>query len=169
MIKPLILSKDVRHIGPEDGLASVAITNVTKALAENDSAIVDKVNELVAAIQDGEQLVTVPVARVLLPGLASAPLVNFRIPTGYQARVFNAAVSSVPVNKGVISVHHSPTFGSTGSSEGSTLAVETGTEFTAGSDFFVGGEFVISIENQNDKSVSAIGSVLVGLKRVNQA
>lgn len=149
---------DVRHLAPGDGLTLQAITQATRHLAERDYQINQKLGEVITQVNNKEQLVNLPAIRTTLPPQASEIVTNYRIPSGYEARVLNAAVSSTPaVSVRLEILYASGTFGG---STGEEL-VSTTTEFTGETTFHGAGEFVVKLTNAGSTSAEVVASIVV--------
>src|ERR1044071_607128 len=113
MIKPLSIPDaagldfaqgDVRHLAPGDPMDETTISRATRHLAKRDSLIAAVVNNLVQQVNNKEQLISIQPGRLTLPPSVAIVVANHRIPTGFEARVLNAIVSSTPAAIGKLDV-----------------------------------------------------------------
>lgn len=157
---------DVRHIATHDGLSVPAVAAPTRHLAYRDRLLAEKLNEVVAAVNQREQLVNLPTFRTVLPPSGSVVVSNYRVPPGFEARILNAAVATTPPNLGQLDIYHNESFGSTtGTSLVTTLSEFPGaTDAPSGTDFRSTGEFVVKITNTGSSTVEAVASVIVTMR-----
>ena len=103
MITPLILPKaagidygngDVRHLTNTDANTAATISFATRNLAERDNIIAEVINSIIAEVNNKEQIIDLQVPRISLAASQSIAVLNYRIPSGFEARVLNAIVSS---------------------------------------------------------------------------
>src|SRR4051812_30907997 len=87
---------DVLHLTPTSGLDAVTIANSTRNLAMRDVLLRDKINQLISVVNNKEQLVSVPVVRTTLGPGEALEACDLRIPDGFEGRVLNATVASLP-------------------------------------------------------------------------
>lgn len=151
---------DVRHFAPNDGMSVPAISGPTRQLAHRDNVIGNKVNELVSVVNNREQYVNIPILRTILPPSASEIVNNYRIPAGFEARVFNAAVASTPAASAQIEILYGTSYGGT---TGESLLI-TSTEFSDGTEFKTTGEFIVKITNTGTKTAEISASVTVTMR-----
>lgn len=152
---------DVAHLSEGDALAVPSISNATRQLAYRDSLIALALNDVIAAVNNKEQFVPMPGVRTTLPAGSSEILSNFAIPSGLEARVLNATVSSEPTTAGIeLDIYYAQGFGnSTG-----TNIVSTSTVYNGGGSFYNNGEFIFSITNKSNIPVTAIIAVLLTVR-----
>lgn len=157
---------DVRHFSEGDALGVAELQTPTRMLAMRDVLLATTLNEVVAALNNQEQYVPLPVMRTVLPPSSSEVVTNYRIPRGFEARVLNAAVSSVPASAAVsIKIVHSPSFGSVVGVTGSTTVVNTTSETESGGvQFNAAGEFIVTILNSGGESVEVVASVVLTMR-----
>lgn len=160
---------DVRHFAPNDGVSVPALAGPTRQLAHRDNLIATKVNEVVAAVNNKEQFINLPTLRTTIPPTRSEVVTNFRIPPGMEARVFNAIVSSTPINSAEIEILYNE--GASSSQFGNTTGtsvVKTKNEFTNGQEFKPSGEFVVKITNTGTVSADIVASVILTMRPIGQ-
>src|SRR5574343_153966 len=117
---------DVRHFAPNDSFSVPAIATPTRQLAHRDNLIADKLNEVVEVVNNKEQYINLPTMLTALPPAASEVVTNFRVPPGFEARVLNCIVTSIPSGNGRLDIeHNSFSFGGTAG----TNIVSTKNEF----------------------------------------
>ena len=154
---------DVAHQTPDAPIDWANLSYTTRTLAARDNLIADKVEALIAQVNNREQIIPVSVPSVYLgPGDVEA-VTTIRIPGGFEARVLNAAVSSSPVpNICFLQVLYSAQFGAaTGQMVSSTY-----NENTSATSFYPAGEFVITLSNGGTQGVTAIASVMITMQPV---
>jgi hypothetical protein len=156
---------DVRHVSSTtDPLSGDSISNATRQLAFRDVLLAQKVNEIVETINNKDQFINLPTVTTTLPGGAAQIVTNFRIPPGYEARVLNAIVSSVPSNSiKLIIGYNANQYGLT---TYDTEAVSTIGEFSSGTSFYGTGEFVVSLTNLSGKTAAASASIALTMRPV---
>ena len=157
-------SGDVRHFSPGDAVDVPGLQNPTRYLAERDNLLAETLNEVVEQVNNGEQVVYLPVVRTVLSPNESATVSNYRIPVGFEARILNAAVASTPASPSIqLNVFYSSnTFGSTSGAQ----AVSTATEFTGGTSFYETGEFIIQLNNTSASALTLTASVILTVRPV---
>ena len=89
---------DVRHFSEGDAVGVPGLSAPTRHLAQRDTLIAEKLNEVIDDVNNKEQIITLPVYRTVLPATTEEIIANFRIAPGYEARVLNAIISSTPVS-----------------------------------------------------------------------
>lgn len=148
-----------------------SLATPTRQLAQRDMLLAAKINELVRQTNNTEQFVALPTARVTLPPAVSEVVINYRIPPGFEARVFNAIVASSPTGIGRLEIYHnadsdasSKQFGNTSG----TSVVTTSDEFTNGASFWPTGEFAIRVFNDGGVSADVSASVTVSIRPVGE-
>lgn len=154
---------DVRHFTEGDAMDVPGISRPTRHLAQRDVAIADKVNEVIEVVNNKEQFVPMPVLRTTLPPNSEEIIQNFRIPPGFECRVLNAVVTSIPASSSAeLDIYYAATYGnSTG-----TQVVSTSTEYSGGTDFFSAGEFVITLKNRGGATLEMIASILLTMRPI---
>jgi hypothetical protein len=165
---PLAIDRDVRHLGPDDVLSSVSISNVTKQLSERDYLLAASFNGLLAELKSLDQPMPVVLPRISLPAMATEWLGNFRIPAGYSASVLNAIVASSPIaGKATLEVvHSSGTYGQSGSGEGVTRLVTTVGEYSVAGAYVGEGELIFRVTSSSTRRIAVSASVLIALRRL---
>lgn len=177
MIKPITIPAagaldfghgDVRHYAEGDALGVAELQTPTRMLAARDVMLATTLNEVVAALNNQEQYVPLPVMRTLLAPTSSEVVANYRIPAGFEARVLNAAVSATPPSSAVsLKVVYSPSFGSVTGVTGSTEVVSTTSETESGGvQFSPPGEFIITIANSGGESLEVVASVVLTMRPI---
>lgn len=156
---------DVKHFSPEDEFGAASIQRPTRQLAYRDTILAQKLNEVIAQINNKEQFVPLPAVRTILPPLANETVTNFRIPTGFEARVLNAAVSSAG-NEVELVISWSPDFGGVGGAVGSVQVVNTRTEVSSGTTFYGAGELIVQLRNTGALTRETVGSVLITMRPI---
>jgi len=153
---------DVRHIGPTSALDWESISFATRCLAKRDAILRDALNTVIASWNNFEPPVYLPIVKTRIRVGGTEQVSNYRIPDGYQARVSNAIVASVPANSVRLDVLYSTnTFGA---SSGTTIAT-TATELTSPTAFFNGpGELIVVLTNIGTSDADVVGSILVGVR-----
>ncbi len=151
---------DVQHPSPTAGLDATTISNATRALAMRDVLLRDKVNQLITAVNNKEQLIPVPIIRTTLgPGevlIAS----DIRIPEGFEARVLNATVASLPSTLALLEVVYATSFGDT---DGQVL-ISTYSEVTSTTSFQTTGELLVRLTNSGTVPADVSASILVSMR-----
>lgn len=152
---------DVRHFSPGDAMDVPSVQNPTRHLAERDNMLAEKVNEVITTVNNQEQFVPVPVVRTLLTPNEEVTVYNYRIPSGFECRVMNAAVSATPVSQDIeLKVYYAQGFGGVTGSE----VVVTASEFTGGIQFYNNGEFIVALKNKSAVSLELSASLLLSLR-----
>jgi hypothetical protein len=154
---------DVRHFAQGDAFDVPGVSNPTRQLAERDNLIGEKLNEAINVLNNQEQVVPMPLIRTIVPPSDETIVTNYRIPPGFESRVLNAAVSSVPASSDIeLNVYYATGFGNnTG-----TSIVSTSTEFTGGVQFNQQGEFIITLKNKGAVTLEMAASVLLTLRPI---
>lgn len=152
---------DVRHLSPDDSLDHASVSRATRNLAKRDDLIKEKVNELVSVVNNKEQIISVPLVRTTLPPGATE-VTNYRIPSGFEARLLNTSVSSTPAGIIRLNVYHGTGFGGT---SGTELSSTTG-ESEAQTKFYGVGEFIVEFTNIGGQHAEFVGSVMLTMRPV---
>lgn len=152
---------DVKHIGPTSALDWDSVAFATRCLAERDNLLRRKLNEVVSSWNNFEVPVYVPILRTRVRTGGTEQVSNYRIPLGYEARVNNVSIASIPdASVRVEVLWSSNTYGaSTG-----TSVVSTATEYTANSSFFGEGEFIIRLTNIGQDDADVVASVSLSVR-----
>ena len=152
---------DVRHFAQGDAVSVPGISNPTRQLAERDNMLAEKLNQVIAVVNNQEQFVPLPIVRTIVPPNDQTTALNYRIPSGFESRVLNAVVSSSPTSTDIeLDIYYNASFGgSTG-----TQVVTTTTEFSGGVDFYQAGEFIVALKNKSGVSLEIVASVLLTLR-----
>jgi hypothetical protein len=171
MITPLILPKagglnyangDVRHLTATDANSAATISFATRNLAERDNVLAAVINQIISEVNNKEQIIDLPVPRISLGASQSATILNYRIPSGFEARILNVVVASTPSNTVRLEVLWSSTYGSTtGTSITSTLS-----EVSGQTTFYGEGEFVLKVTNISSSSAAVCGDVQITMRPV---
>lgn len=166
--QPISLGYGIRHLGPDDILAAVSISNVTRSIEAQNYILAEKLNELIVELKNSVQATPIVLPRVELGSMAAEWLGNFRIPVGYTATVVNASVASMPTSgSALLDIFHSPgTFGQNGSSQSATNVVSTTTEYTAVGDYVSAGELIFRVSNNTTLRIAATASITLAVKPV---
>jgi len=176
LIKPLVISKasaldtgpfadtgEVRHFSASDSMDATAVANPTRQLAQRDNLIADKLNEVITMVNNKEQYVNLPVFRTVLSPGSSEIVTNYRIPAGFEARIFNAKVSSSPIGSAKLDIYHNAD--SFGASSG-TQVVTTADELSGGTTFWPSGEFIVAIFNSGTATAEIFASIILTMRPV---
>ena len=156
-------SGDVRHLSIEDALNSVNISNATRNLAYRDNQLAAKLNELIGVVNNQENLVNLPsISTYLAPGQV-LDVANYRIPSGYEARVMDLAVSSNPLGVVLAEILYSA---STYGASSGLSAASTYSEVTGGTSFYGTGEFILRLTNSGTTGATSVASVMVSTRPV---
>ena len=157
---------DVRHFSEGDALGVAELQTPTRMLAQRDVLLATSLNEVIAALNNQEQYVPLPVMHTVLSPSSSEVVANYRIPKGFEARVLNAAVSSIPASSAIsLKVTYSPSFGSVAGVSGSTEVVNTTSETESGGvQFNPSGEFIVTITNSGSESAEVVASVVLTMR-----
>lgn len=147
---------DVRHFSEGDAMDVPGLSRPTRNLAERDNQLASKLNEVISVVNNKEQFVPLLPVRTTLPPNSEEIVCNFRIPPGFEARILNAIITSIPPSSSAeLDVYFASGYGnSTGD-----LTVSTSTEFTAGTQFYSNGEFIITLKNRGGASLEMIASI----------
>jgi hypothetical protein len=171
MIQSLVLPKaaglpfgngDVKHLGPTDANSAQSISFCTRNLAERDNILASKINDIVAQVNNKEQIIDIQVPRISLVTGQTLVISNFRIPSGFEARVLNAVVASIPSNIGRLEVLWSSSYGS---STGDTL-VSTLSEVSGQTTFWPSGQLIVRVTNTGSSSIEVFGDVQITMRPV---
>lgn len=169
MIQPLSLPDaspidfaggDVLHVLPTSALDSVSVSNSTRQLACRDNLLRDKVNELVAVVNNQEIITALPIVRTTLSPGELLVATELRIPDGYEARILNSAVVSSPSASVLLEVTYAASFGA----QGGVLLVSTYSESGVPTNFYPNGEFAVRLSNSAALPADVSASVLVSLR-----
>lgn len=156
---------DVRHYSEGDGMNVPGLANPTRQLAERDNRIGEKLNEVIAVVNNKEQFVPLPVIRTTVPPNETIIVTNYRIPAGFEARVLNAAVSSTPLSSNVqLNIYYAEGFGNT---SGEVL-VSTANEAEANTSFKNNGEFIVSLVNTGGTTLDIVASILLTMRPIGE-
>jgi hypothetical protein len=154
---------DVRHFSEGDAVGVPGLSAPTRELAQRDSLLAAKLNEVVNDVNNKEQIVTLPVYRTVLPASAEEIVANFRIAPGYEARVLNAIISSTPVSANTqLNIMWANGFGNV---TGQTVLTTT-SEATGGTKFSPTGEFIIEVRNMGDTTLDVVASVILTMRPI---
>lgn len=152
---------DVRHLSQGDSLDVVGISTPTRHLAARDNLLANKLNEIVSVVNNQEQYVPLPVMRTLVTPSEEIVVTNYRIPVGFEARVLNAAISTLPASTDAeLIIYYSSSYGAvTG-----TSIVNTSSEFTGGVNFSQSGEFIVALKNKSAQTLEITASVILTMR-----
>ena len=154
---------DVRHFAQGDAVNVPGLSNPTRHLAFRDDLIAEKINEVVSVVNNQEQFVPLPVVRTTVPPGEEVVVTNYRIPQGFEARVLNAVVSTVPTTTSAeLNIMYSSSFG--GSAGTNIVTVTPGSEFTGDVNFYQVGEFIISMKNTSGVTLEIAGSIMLTMR-----
>lgn len=154
---------DVRHLAEGDEMGVAAISNPTRQLAQRDTVIAERLNTVIAEVNNKEQVVPVSIPQIVVPASSQEIITNFRIPPGYEARVLNAIISSSPLSSSIeLDVMWANGYGNvTGES-----VVSTSSELTGGTKFYPTGEFIIAVKNTGDTTLDIVAQVLLTVRPI---
>lgn len=154
---------DVRHLTVGDALDVPGLSTPTRQLAERDNILAEKVNEVIATVNNHEQFVPLPVPRTIIAPGEQVLVTNYRVPAGFEARVFNATVAANPSSLlARLEIFYNTSYGnSTGSS---IVTATSGTEFTGETSFHPAGEFIVSLKNTGSVTIEVSASVTLSMR-----
>jgi hypothetical protein len=154
---------DVRHFSEGDALGVPALANPTRQLAARDTILAEKLNLALLEINNKEQIIPLPIYRMVVPPSSEEIVANHRIPSGYEARVLNAAISSSPSSSDIeLDIMWSEGFGNV-----SGVSVMTTTsESSGGTTFSPAGEFIVKIKNRGGITLDAVASIMVTMRPI---
>lgn len=154
---------DVRHFSEGDAVGVPGLSSPTRHLANRDTLLASKLNEVISDVNNKEQIVSMPVYRTVLPSSAEEVIANFRISPGYEARVLSAIISSNPASSDAqINVMWANGFGNV---TGDTV-LTTSSEAQGGTRFSPTGEFIIAVKNMGDITLDIVASVILTVRPV---
>jgi hypothetical protein len=147
---------DVRHFSEGDAMDVPGLSRPTRNLAQRDNALAQKLNEVISVVNNKEQFVPLLPFRTTVPPNSEEIVLNYRIPPGFESRILNAIITSLPASSSAeLDIYFSDSYGnSTGQ-----LIVSTSTEFTAGTQFYSSGEFIITLKNRGGATLEMIASI----------
>ncbi len=156
---------DVRHFAEDDAVAVPGLQNPTRHLAQRDNLLSAKHNEVISTVNNREQFVPLPIVRTsVVPGTEEA-VTNFKIPSGFEARVLYAAIASSPASSDLtLKVFYNESFGGATGTE--LLSVTD--EFASGTAFYNAGEFVVTIRNNGASLLEAITSITLTVRPIGE-
>jgi hypothetical protein len=154
---------DCRHFSEGDSVSVPSLSAPTRHLAQRDTALATKLNEVIEDVNNKEQIVALPVYRTVLPSTAEEIIANFRIPPGYEARVLNAVISSTPASSDTqLNILWANGFGNV---SGTTI-LTTNSESQGGTKFSGTGEFIIEVKNLGDITLDIVASITLTMRPV---
>ena len=153
---------DVRHTLPTGGLDAASISNTTRELAFRDTMIAERVNELIAAVNNREVLSNLCTPRVTLGAGQTILAANCRIPNGFQSRVVNATVAATVAGAVQLSVEYNQS--TYGAADGSVSVLTTTSELTDPTSTYGQGEFILRLTNLTRFAVEVSASVLTAVR-----
>jgi hypothetical protein len=147
---------DVRHFSEGDAFDVPGMSRPTRNLAQRDNQLAEKLNEVIAVVNNKEQFVPLLPFRTTLPPNSEEVVLNYRIPPGFESRILNAIITSLPASSSAeLDVYYSDGYGgSTGE-----LILSTSGEFTAGTKFYSAGEFIVTLKNRGGATLEMIASI----------
>jgi hypothetical protein len=156
-------SGDVRHFAQGDAVNVPGLSNPTRNLSERDNKLAEKLNEVVSVVNNQEQFIPLPVVRTTIPPSEEVVVTNYRIPAGFEARVLNATISTLPSSTNAqLDIYYSNTFG--GSTGTSVVTATPGAEFTGDVNFYQTGEFILSLKNTGPSTLEIAASVMLTMR-----
>lgn len=154
---------DVRHFSQGDAMNVPGLSNPTRNLAERDSLLASKVNEVVEVVNNQEQFVPLPLVRTNVPPGEEIVVTNYRIPAGFEARVLNAVLSTSPTSTSAeLDIYYSNSYG--GSTGTVVVTTTPGSEFTGDVNFYQTGEFILSLKNTGASTLELAASVMLTMR-----
>lgn len=157
---------DVRHFSQGDEVSVPGLSNTTRHLAERDNMLSEKLNEVIANVNNQEQFVPLPIIRTIVPPNDQTTVLNYRVPAGFESRVLNAAVSASPASTDIeLIIYYGAGFGGTTG----TQVVNTSNEFSGGVNFYQSGEFIIVLKNKSGFTLEMVASILLTLRPIGAA
>jgi hypothetical protein len=157
---------DVRHFSQGDEVSVPGLSNTTRHLAERDNMLAEKLNEVIANVNNQEQFVPLPVIRTIVPPNDQTTVLNYRVPAGFESRVLNASVSASPASTDIeLIIYYGAGFGDTTG----TQVVNTSNEFSGGVNFYQSGEFIIVLKNKSGFTLEMVASILLTLRPIGAA
>lgn len=152
---------DVRHITEQDGLGVPALQAPTRHLAQRDVSIAKKLNEVIEVVNNKEQYVPIPIPKTAVSPNQDEVVTNYRIPSGFEARVLNASIAASPQSSDIqLNVLYAEGYGNISG----TSVASTSSEFTGGEKFSAAGEFIIQIRNTGSSTLEIVGSVMLTIR-----
>lgn len=154
---------DVRHFAQGDAVNVPGLSNPTRNLAERDNLLATKLNEIAGVVNNQEQFVPLPVIRTTVPPSEEIIVTNYRIPSGFEARVLNAVISTTPASTNAqLNVQYSTSYG--GVSGAVVVTVTPGSEFTGDVNFYQTGEFIVSLKNTGAATLELAASIMLTMR-----
>lgn len=154
---------DVRHFSEGDGISVPGLANPTRHLAARDNLLAEKLNQTIAEVNNKEQIIPLPIYRMVMPPSSEEVVANHRIPSGYEARVLNAAISSTPNSSDIeLSILWAEGFGNVSG----TSLLTTSSESSGGTTFSPAGELVLTIKNKGSVTLDVVASVMVTMRPI---
>lgn len=155
---------DVRHFSEADTVSVPGLQPPTRHLAARDNKLADKLNEVISVVNNKEQIVPLPVTRIAVGPATEEVITNYRIPPGYEARVLNAIVGTVPTGTDVLlKVYYAAnSYGATAGTE----ILSTSSENTAGTQFYSTGEFIVALRNAGSATLDCVACVTLTVRPV---
>ena len=154
---------DVRHFSEDDAVGVVGLQTPTRHLAERDNLLAEKLNEVVATVNNKEQFVPLTVPRTsVAPGVEEI-VTNFKIPAGFEARILSASVGSNPVTAAIaLKIYYSNGYGSVTGTE----LVSTSSTFSSGVAFYNSGEFIVALRNNGASVLEIAASITLTIRPI---
>jgi hypothetical protein len=147
---------DVRHFTEGDSMDVPGLSRATRNLAQRDNILAEKLNETISVVNNKEQFVPFLIPHTTLPPDSEEIVYNFRIPPGFEARIINAIVTSIPPSVSAeLDIYFAQGYGN---STGQTI-VSTSNEFIAGTQFYSNGEFIVTLKNRGGTTLEMIASI----------
>jgi hypothetical protein len=154
---------DCRHFSEGDSVSVPGLSAPTRHLAQRDTLIAEKLNEVIDDVNNKEQIITLPVYRTVLPATTEEIIANFRIAPGYEARVLNAIISSTPVSSDTqLNIMWANGFGNVSG----TTVLTTSSEAQGGTKFSPTGEFIIEVKNLGDTTLDIVASLILTMRPI---
>lgn len=151
---------DVRHVSETiDELSGRSISATTRQLAERDNLLAAAVNQLIAAVNNKDQVDNIPLPAVKVAPGDTVTVTSLRIPAGFEMRILNAVVNSAP--SGVVRLDVLYNQGVYGQLTGDEIVVSTLSEFTDGTSFKASGELIVRYINTSGRTAEAVASITV--------
>lgn len=154
---------DVRHFSEDDAVDVPGLQNPTRHLAERDNLLALKMNEVVGVLNNREQFVPISLPRTTIPPGTEEVVTNFKIPVGFEARILNAAIGSVPASSALLlKIYYATGYGNTAGTE----LVSTTNVFSSGVAFYNDGEFIVAVRNSGSVSLDAAVSITATVRPI---
>ncbi|MGV0949212.1 MAG: hypothetical protein ACOYB3_00975 [Azonexus sp.] len=154
---------DVRHFSEGDAISVPGMSNPTRHLAARDILLAEKLNAVISEVNNKEQIIPLPVYRMVIPPITEEIVANHRIPNGYEARVLNATISSTPNSADIeLNILWAEGFGNVSG----TAVMTTTNESSGGTVFSPAGEFIVQVKNKGAVTLDVVASVMITMRPI---